>query len=112
MLQFCWRNWRFDIVWAVLYFGLVYSLFPPCGIYGEILLLLIGVILGAVGVIGAGRDLGCGHVIDMMNTGIETDMIVDADIVRDLTPVRALVIPGIAEIDIEARTVLLVVNRL
>lgn len=35
MLQFRWRNWRFDILWAVIYFGICSSFFPLCGVYGK-----------------------------------------------------------------------------
>jgi len=34
ILNFRWRNWRMDVVWAVIYIGIVSSLFPLCGIYG------------------------------------------------------------------------------
>ena len=35
IFHFRWRNWRFDVVWAVIYIGIVSSLFPLCGIYGR-----------------------------------------------------------------------------
>ncbi len=33
--QFRWRNWRFDILWAVTYFGMASSFFPLCGVYDD-----------------------------------------------------------------------------
>ncbi|KAL7552792.1 hypothetical protein ACHAWF_016043, partial [Thalassiosira exigua] len=33
--QFRWRNWRFDILWAITHFGVASSLFPLCGVYGK-----------------------------------------------------------------------------
>ena len=33
--QFRWRNWRIDILWAVIYISLASSLFPLCGIYAD-----------------------------------------------------------------------------
>ena len=35
--QFRWRNWRFDILWAVTYFGMASSFFPLCGVYEDYL---------------------------------------------------------------------------
>ena len=35
--QFRWRNWRFDILWAVTYFGMASSFFPLCGVYDDYL---------------------------------------------------------------------------
>lgn len=37
LLQFRWRNWRLDILWAVLHFGICTSLFPLCGVYHDYL---------------------------------------------------------------------------
>lgn len=34
--QFRWRNWRLDILWAITHFGICSSLFPLCGVFGEI----------------------------------------------------------------------------
>mmetsp|Transcript_16000 Transcript_16000/g.29014 ORF Transcript_16000/g.29014 Transcript_16000/m.29014 type:complete len:902 (-) Transcript_16000:1417-4122(-) len=34
--QFRWRNWRLDVLWAITHFGICSSLFPLCGVYGEI----------------------------------------------------------------------------
>ena len=31
--QFRWRNWRMDVLWGLLYLGIVSSLLPLCGIY-------------------------------------------------------------------------------
>mmetsp|Transcript_9644 Transcript_9644/g.11947 ORF Transcript_9644/g.11947 Transcript_9644/m.11947 type:complete len:526 (-) Transcript_9644:28-1605(-) len=36
-VQFRWRNWRIDIVLAIVYFGVVSSLFPLCGVYPDYL---------------------------------------------------------------------------
>ncbi len=33
--QFRWRNWRCDILWGFVYFCIVSSLFPVCGVYGK-----------------------------------------------------------------------------
>ena len=33
--QFRWRNWRIDILWAIVYISLASSLFPLCGIYED-----------------------------------------------------------------------------
>ncbi|GMH85648.1 hypothetical protein TrVE_jg6357 [Triparma verrucosa] len=33
--QFRWRNWRMDVLWGVLYLGIVSSLLPLCGIYAS-----------------------------------------------------------------------------
>lgn len=38
IFHFRWRNWRMDVVWAVMYIGIVSSLFPLCGIYGRIII--------------------------------------------------------------------------
>lgn len=35
--RFRWRNWRFDILWAVTYFGMASSFFPLCGVYDDYL---------------------------------------------------------------------------
>mmetsp|Transcript_33849 Transcript_33849/g.71179 ORF Transcript_33849/g.71179 Transcript_33849/m.71179 type:complete len:1044 (-) Transcript_33849:143-3274(-) len=35
--QFRWRNWRFDVLWAVTHFGICSSLFPLCGVYDDYL---------------------------------------------------------------------------
>ena len=35
--QFRWRNWRFDILWAITYFGMASSFFPLCGVYDDYL---------------------------------------------------------------------------
>jgi len=35
IFHFRWRNWRMDLVWAIMYIGIVSSLFPLCGIYGK-----------------------------------------------------------------------------
>ena len=32
-----WRNWRFDILWAITYFGMASSFFPLCGVYDDYL---------------------------------------------------------------------------
>jgi hypothetical protein len=34
--QFRWRNWRLDILWAIIHFGICSSFLPLCGVYGEI----------------------------------------------------------------------------
>ena len=34
--QFRWRNWRLDVLWAITHFGICSSLFPLCGVFGEI----------------------------------------------------------------------------
>ena len=35
MWHFRWRNWTFDLVWAVSYLGNVASFFPLCGIFAD-----------------------------------------------------------------------------
>jgi len=35
--QFRWRNWRFDVLWAICYFGISTSFFPLCGVYDDYL---------------------------------------------------------------------------
>lgn len=34
--QFRWRNWRLDILWAIIHFGICSSFLPLCGVYGEL----------------------------------------------------------------------------
>jgi len=37
--QFRWRNWRLDVLWAIIHFGICSSFLPLCGVYGEISLI-------------------------------------------------------------------------
>ena len=33
--QFRWRNWRLDMLWFLIYFGMCSSFFPLCGVYED-----------------------------------------------------------------------------